>query len=527
MTAQQAVSAEGLQKHIRTLASDEFEGRLPGTRGERLTLQYLEDACTGLGLLPGGANGSWLQSVPLVSVTTQPGIEFRLSSADYTLEPKHAEEYVAWTTRYTAGVRIQDSELLFVGYGVHAPEYDWDDFKDVDVRGKTLLVLVNDPPIADADHPEQLDPSVFGGKAMTYYGRWTYKLEEAARRGAAGCILIHETEAAGYPWEVVENSWTGELFDLVRANRNMHRCAFEAWITQEVATKVFRLAREDFETAKRMALQPNFQPIPLGIKASVSLQNRLEEFRSHNFIAKLEGSDPQLKSEYVLYTAHWDHLGQDPNLSGDSIYNGAVDNASGTAGILEVARAFCHLPIPPKRSILFMAVTAEEKGLLGSQFYAENPLYPLSGTVAVLNLDGMNVHGYTSDIVQIGIGHSTLDDVAQWAAGFQGRFVAADPTPEKGFFYRSDHFSLMQQGVPALYVKGGTVFPGRTTEWSRQRLADYVRDRYHKPADEFDPSWDLSGMVADVQFMFLAGWQIAEADQRPIWMETSEFAARR
>src|SRR6202163_4516159 len=430
--ALRSFSADRLLGHIRTLSSDEFEGRGPGSKGEQLTIKYLEDQYRSSGLEPGNPDGTYLQSVPLVGITPDKSMKLTLTGHGRTLEPKFQDDYVAWSKRVTDSSSI-DADLVFVGYGVQAPEFQWDDFKGVDVKGKVIVELINDPPVPDPSDPAKLDPKTFGGSAMTYYGRWTYKFEKAAQLGAAGCVIIHQTDRAGYPWEVVRNSWSGTQFDLAAPDKNMGRLAVESWITSDFAAKLFRAAGQDLDKLTKAAARRDFKPVPLGVHAKLTIHNALQTIDSHNVIAKITGSDPQLKNSYVIYTAHWDHFGIGPEVNGDKIYHGAVDNASGSSALLGMARAYKALARPPRRTILFLSVTCEEQGLLGSQYYAEHPLYPLAHSALDINMDDMNVHGRTRDIVQIGRGVSTLDDVVEAVAQEQGRVVKLDPEPEKGF----------------------------------------------------------------------------------------------
>jgi Zn-dependent M28 family amino/carboxypeptidase len=520
------MTADSLAAHIKRLASDEFEGRAPGTRGERLTITYLAEEFKRLGLAPGNPDGTYFQRVPLVGSTVDPSVElvFRAGPSKRTL--RFGDDFVAWTRRVTETSAI-DAEMVFVGYGVTAPEFNWDDFKDVDVKGKVIVMLINDPPVPNPRDPTTLDEKTFGGKAMTYYGRWTYKFESAADRGAAGALIIHETEPAGYPWEVVRGSWSGEQFDLVTADKNMSRCAAEGWITWDQARALFQMAGKDLQTLKKAAVSRDFRPVPLGVRASLTLRKKLRTIDSTNVIARRDGSDPQHRTEYVVFMAHWDHLGIGPEVKGDRIYNGALDNASGTAALLEIAKAFSQLRPAPKRSLLFLAVTAEEKGLLGSAYYAQNPLYPLEKTLAVINMDGLNVYGRTRDITIIGLGNSTLDDLVKTVAAEQGRTVRPDPEPEKGFFYRSDHFSFAKRGVPALFTDSGIEYIGRPEGWGLAMRARYTAERYHKPQDEFDPSWDLSGAIEDLRLLSKVGYLVATGDRWPQWNPGTEFKAVR
>jgi Zn-dependent M28 family amino/carboxypeptidase len=424
-------------------------------------------------------------------------------------------------------VSIDNSELVFVGYGVVAPEYNWDDYKGIDVKGKTLVMLVNDPPVADPANASGLDPKMFGGRAMTYYGRWTYKFEIASEKGAAAAFIIHETGPAGYPFDVVQGSWTGEQFDLVAPDKNMGRVAIQGWVSLEQGRNILKMGGQDFEALKKQAATREFKPVPLGVTASMTLANKLRTIDSQNVVAKLEGRDAQLKNEYVVYTAHWDHLGMGEAVNGDRIYNGAVDNASGTGGVIEIARAFTKLPQPPRRSILFLAVTAEEQGLLGSQYYGMQPIYPLEKTAAVINLDGLNVHGRTRDLTIVGLGASELDKYVQDAAGEQGRVIRPDAEPEKGFYYRSDHFNFAKQGVPALDPDEGVEFIGKPSDFGQKVRAQYTERDYHKPSDIVRPDWDLSGAREDLKVFFAVGYRVAEADRFPEWSAGNEFKAKR
>ena len=525
-TALRSFSADRLLGHIRILSSDEFEGRGPGSKGEQLTIKYLEDQYRSSGLEPGNPDGTYLQSVPLVGITPDKGMKLTLTGHGRTLEPKFQDDYVAWSKRVTDTSSI-DADLVFVGYGVEAPEFQWDDFKGVDVKGKVIVVLINDPPVPDPSDPAKLDPKTFGGTAMTYYGRWTYKFEKAAQMGAAGCIIIHQTERAGYPWEVVRNSWSATQFDLATPDKNMGRLAVESWITSDFATQLFRLAGQDLDKLMQAAARRDFKPVALGLHEKLTIHNSLQTIDSHNVIAKITGSDPQLKNTYVIYTAHWDHFGIGPEVNGDKIYHGAVDNASGSAALLEMARAYKQLPTPASRTILFLSVTGEEQGLLGSQYYAEHPLYPLAHTAADINMDGMNVHGLTRDIVQIGRGASTLDEIIEAVAKEQGRVVKTDPEPEKGFYYRSDHFEFAKRGVPAFDPDEGVDFIGKPAGWGLEARRKYTAENYHKPSDTIKPDWDLSGAVQDCQLFFLVGYRIANDSRMPEWKPGAEFKAIR
>lgn len=520
-----SIDAGTLLEHIKILASDEFEGRAPGTRGEELTVNYLIEQFQKLGLKPGNPDGTYVQKAPLAGITSKASGEFISQGRRIPLSP--LKDFVGVTRRYTESVEVRDSGVVFVGYGVVAPEYGWDDYKDVDVRGKTIIMLINDPAVPDPNDPTRLDETMFRGRAMTYYGRWTYKYEIATQKGAAAAVIIHETGPAGYPFEVVTGSWGRENFDIVTPDRNMSRVPVESWISLDKAKEVLKAAGQDFDQLKQAAVRKDFRPVPLGLRANFRIRNTLREVESRNVIAKLEGSDPSLREEYVIYTAHWDHLGKDETLEGDQIFNGAHDNATGTAGLLELAKAFSKLDPAPKRSILFLAVTAEEQGLLGAKFYAANPLYPLERTLANINMDGLNTWGRTRDVIVIGLGNSTLDDVLAEAAKAQGRVLKPDAEPEKGFYYRSDHFEFAKQGVPALYTDNGTDYLGKPQEWAMRKREEYTKNDYHKPSDEVRDDWDLSGAVEDLRLLFEVGFRVAQARKWPEWKEGAEFKAKR
>jgi len=516
-----AIDLDALLAHTKTLSSDEFEGRAPGTKGEELAVTYLADQFKKVGLKPGNTDGTYFQSVPLVGITPTPApLVFKKGAQQQTLKWK--DDVVAWTKHVAPSASLENSELVFVGYGVVAPEFNWDDYKGTDLKGKTLVMLVNDPPVPDPNNPSELDAKTFGGNAMTYYGRWTYKYEIGAQKGAAGVLIVHETGPAGYGFNVIQGK-TGEQFDLVTPDKNMGRAAIEGWITLDQTKALLQSAGQDFDALKAQAATREFKPVPLGVTASMTIKNSLRTIASRNVVAKLEGSDPKLKDEYVVYTAHWDHFGK----TADGIFHGAEDDALGCAALIEVGRAFTKLPTPPRRSILFLAVTAEEQGLLGSQYYAVTPIYPLAKTVADINMDSWNTHGRTKDLTLVGFGASDLDDYARDAAAEQGRVVHGDAEPEKGFFYRSDHFNFAKQGVPALDPEGGVEYIGKPPDYGKQVRDEWTERRYHTPKDVVYPDWDLSGINEDLKVYFAVGYRVAQADKLPEWKPGNEFKAKR
>jgi Zn-dependent M28 family amino/carboxypeptidase len=512
------IDASLLLRHIEVLSSDQYGGRLPGTRGEELSVTYIADQFRKVGLKPGNKDGTFFQQVPLVGITPDASMQLTLRKGNVTEPLKYLDDFVAWTRREVTSTGIEGSQIVFAGYGVEAPEFGWDDFKGADVKGKTLVMLVNDPPVPDPKDPKKLDPRVFGGEAMTYYGRWTYKYDIGAQKGAAGVILVHENGPAGYPWSVVRG-FAGERFELVSPDKNRTKASVEGWITIDTARRLFAMAGKDFDVLKREALSRNFRPVSLDTTASISLNNKLRRVNSRNVLGRLEGSDPVLKEECLVYTAHWDHLGTGP----EGIYHGAVDNASGVAGLIEIARAFTRLAQAPKRSLLFAAVTAEEQGLLGSEYYVAHPVYPLAKTLADINMDSLNVHGKTRDITIIGLGKSDLDDYARKVATLQGRSLRADAEPGKGFYYRSDHFEFAKEGVPALDPQGGIEFEGKPPDYGQKLRAAFTQRDYHKPSDVVRPDWDLSGAVQDLQFLWMVGYDVAQAPGFPQWKPGAEF----
>ena len=519
-----SITSESMLAHIRTLASDAFEGRAPGTPGEDSTVAYLTAQFKSLGLAPGNPDGSYVQNVELIGYTGTSTAELRVSNRPVTMRPNL--DFIAVSRHDKPNVDVVNSEVVFVGYGVEAPEYGWNDYKDVDVRGKTVLIMVGDPPVKDAMDSTRLDSTMFRGKAMTYYGRWTYKYEKASEKGAAAAIIIHQTGPAGYPWEVVSGSWGAENFDIPSASASS-RVPVEGWMTEAKAREIFQASGRDFDGVVEYATTKTFDPLPIFASASWHVKNTIRRVQSRNVLAKLEGSDSTLKNEHVVYSAHWDHFGKNASLKGDQILNGALDNASGVAQMLEVAKAFTKLPTPPRRSVLFIALTGEEAGLLGAKYYATHPLYPLEKTLANINIDGVNQWGKTSDVVVIGLGNSTLDDVLDSVVTASGRTIVPDPESEKGFFYRSDHFEFAKEGVPALYADAGVNYVGKPEGYGIQKRNEYTTNDYHKPTDEVKPDWDLSGAVEDGQMLFEVGYRVAQATKWPEWKPGTEFKAKR
>lgn len=518
-TEAQRIAAE-LHEHIRVLASDEFGGRAPATPGEVLTTDYLQAQFRALGLQPGNGD-SYLQEVPVTEITADSNVVLSLRGSDYYRDLRYAEDMVVSTYQELENTGIVDSELVFVGYGIVAPERNWNDYANVDVAGKTVVILVNDPGYATQD------PAIFNGNTMTWYGRWPYKYEEAARQGAAGAIIIHETGAAAYGWDVVRNSWTGPQIVLTDANGHADQSPVIGWITQESARDLFDGAGLDFDALVSAAAQPGFQAVPIGdIRATANLTNVIRRSVSNNVVAVLPGSErPQ---ETILYSAHWDHLGINPELPGDNIYNGANDNATGVAALLSLGRKFTEHPQPPQRSIVFLAVTAEESGLLGSEWYAENPLFPVETTVANINMDALGTNDPMKDVVVVGYGNSELEDYLRDAVALQeGRYVEAEQHPERGYYYRSDHLNFARQGIPALYAKSGedSVIGGR--ERGAAQAQDYTDNRYHAPGDEYDAAWDLTGVAQDIELYFSIGHRLSQESSWPNWYEGNEFKAIR
>ncbi len=512
-----AISVDNYRNHLAILSSDKFEGRLPATRGEELTIAYLADQFGRTGISPAN-DGAWFQEVPLVQIQPSFPDPLIVHTPDGDQELQLEGDYVAFSGDIVEEVALDKSDLVFAGYGVVAPEYNWDDYAGLDVSGKTVLVLVNDPGYATQD------TALFNGNAMTYYGRYPYKYEEGGRQGAAAVFVIHETGPAGYPWEVIGSN-VRATYSTLESTGDEPTVLVEGWIKSEAVKRLLADAGHDFDNLKQTASSGNFTGVSLGRSVSLTIRNEISRSLSHNVAAILPGSERP--EEVVVYMAHWDHLGLNPALEGDQIFNGALDNASGTAGLLVLARAFATLDARPKRSILFLAVTAEEQGLLGSYYYCSSPLYPLEKTVAAINLDGMNLLGPMNDITLIGYGNSELDSYFTEAAAHQGRAVRPDTSPEKGYFYRSDQFSFAKRGVPSIFISGGQDHVEHGVEWTREQEEIYITQHYHDPSDEYDPGWDLEGAVDDLKLVFDVGQKLANEARFPEWKAGNEFKALR
>ena len=517
-----SASAVDISRRIERLASDEFEGRAPSTPGGQAASQYIADEMAAAGLSPMGENGTFFQPVELTASRVDPNsstLSIGRNGAE-VVDGSTTENVVFWTKRLEKNISVTNSELVFVGYGVNAPEYGWNDYEGLDVKGKTVVMLVNDPGFATKND------ALFKGNSMTYYGRWTYKYEEAARQGAEAVLVIHETKPASYGWDVVSGSWTGEQYDLVRPDRGASRSAIEGWITYTQAEQMFAKVGLDLTKMKSDAAVKGFKPVPApALKLSATLNQSIKTTTSRNVAGVLKGkTNPD---EYVLYMAHWDHLGMSEDVEGDDkIYNGAVDNATGTASIIEVAEAMAERGAP-NRSVIFVAVTAEESGLLGSAYYGEKPLVPLAQTVGGINIDAMLPVGQTKDMIVIGFGASELEDLLKRQLEKRAMYVVPDHKPEAGFFYRSDHISLAKLGVPMLYTKPGNNHVTNGMTYGETFAEDYTDIRYHKPADEYDNSWDLSGIVQATNIMLDMGYDLANSDQWPNWYEGTEFRGLR
>jgi Zn-dependent M28 family amino/carboxypeptidase len=520
--AAQEITKDSLQAPIRYLADDLLEGRGPASRGDKLAQLYLATALQGLGFAPGAGNGGYIQPVPVVGITSEvpKTWDFRSGKGGDKLTLKFWDQFIAASGVQKEASVLEGAEIVFVGYGIQAPEYKWDDYKGMDLKGKVLLMMNNDP---------EQDPELFAGKRRLYYGRWDYKYESAARQGAAGAIIIHTTPSAGYGWQVIQTSWTGEQFELPDdPSDGKPRVQVAAWTTEDAARQIAKLGGFDLDALRKQAESRDFKPVPLGVTTSLALANKLEKAETANVAGLLPGSDPKLKDEVVIYSAHHDHLGiGEPDKTGDKIYNGARDNGSGVAQVLAIATAYAALPRPPKRSILFLFVAAEEQGLLGSEYYAKHPTFPPGKIAANLNFDEATILGRTTDLTYIGLGKSSLDQVVKDIAAQQGRTVVGDQFPEKGSFYRSDQFNFAKIGVPAIYLKPGTHLRGKPDAEGKEKLEAWEAAHYHQPSDQMTPDWSFDGMIEDARLGFLAGLKIADDPKLPAWTPGDEFEAAR
>ena len=514
-----AITAEDFAAYVQHLASDEFEGRKPGTIGERTTTTWLIEQFQSMGLQP-GAGDSYLQNVPAIETTLLDGDQVALdvTAGGKAEKYKFRDDMIIGTLQGRSDVTVADSDIVFAGYGVVAPEYQWNDYAGLDVKGKTVVVLINDPGFGNGDE------TLFKGKAMTYYGRWTYKFEEAARQGAAACLIVHDTEGVGYGWPVVLNSWTGPQFSLPPSDDTAPHLAAAGWLTADAARRLFAAAGADFAGLRKAADLRGFKSSALSAKLSVAFRSQIRNVLSTNVLALLPGS--QRADEVVVYSAHWDHFGRDPSLKGDQIYNGAVDNGTGVAALLEIADAFAHQQPAPRRSLLFLATTLEEAGLLGSRYYTLHPVRPLAKTVADINMDELIPWGRTRDMAVMGLGQSQLDDYLRDALK-PARTITADEEPEKGFFYRSDQLNFARAGVPVLFARGGFDKLDGGKAAGKAAYDSFTANRYHKTADEYDPNWDLAGVIEDVQALHAVGKRLAGESTFPQWSADSEFHAAR
>ncbi|HEX5789249.1 MAG TPA: M28 family peptidase [Woeseiaceae bacterium] len=512
-----AITADYMRDIIVEISSDAYEGREPGSAGDVKARNYLVEEMAALGLEPAAADGSWEQTFELVGVEATQPETWTFTKDGQTLALDQWEEFIVSSGVQTERAAVEDAELVFVGYGIQAPEYDWDDFKGADLDGKVLVIMNNDP---------DWDENLFAGETRLWYGRWDYKYISAAAQGAAGAIIIHTQPSSGYPFQVVQTSWTGEQFELPAGDEP--RMPVKAWVTEDAARELITIAGFDLDELRERAYNRDFEPVPLGITTSIAMDVAIERVETANVLGVIPGSDPQLADEAVIYTAHHDHLGiGTPNDEGDTIYNGAMDNASGVAQVLAIAKAIQALPEAPRRSILVALVGAEEQGLLGSKYYAANPTFPPGKIAANLNYDGGNIWGHTHDVTFIGLGKSSIDQIVEMVAREQGRVVKPDQFADRGYFYRSDQFSFAKIGVPAMYLDTGTDFVDRPADWGRQQVDRYTDVHYHQPSDEFDDSWNFDGMLEDARLGYWTGLAIANADELPTWTPGDEFEAAR
>jgi len=511
------ISDEYMRSIIVEISDDSYEGRGPGSRGDEKARTWLAQQLEAIGLEPGGENGSWDQPFDLIGISASQPDTWTFGGHGKSMNLQQWDQFIVGSGVQQERVDVSDAELVFVGYGIQAPEYDWDDYKGVDLSGKILVMMNNDP---------DWDPELFGGETRLWYGRWDYKYLSAAKQGAVGAIIIHTPHSAGYPFQVVQTSWTGEQFELPAGDEPRNQ--INAWLTEDAARELIAMSGHDLDALREAAFNRDFEPVPLGIKTSIGMDVALSRVQSGNVLALLPGSDPELKDEVVIYTAHHDHLGiGTPNDEGDVIYNGAMDNSSGVAQVMAIAKAIKSLPQAPRRSILVALVGAEEQGLLGSQWYAQNPTFSPGKIAANLNYDGGNIWGHTHDVTYIGFGKSTISELVTMVAAEQGRVTKPDQFADKGYFYRSDQFNFAKIGVPAMYLHTGTDFVDRPPEWGREQRNHYTEVNYHQPSDEYDPNWNFEGMVSDAALGFWVGLAVANADEMPTWNAGDEFEAAR
>jgi Zn-dependent M28 family amino/carboxypeptidase len=511
------IDAAGLRAAVVELSGDAFEGRGPGSPGDLRTRTYLAGRLEAMGYEPAGPGGAWEQPFPIIGMNTKLPDHWEFRTAGQIVALKFWDQYIAASGRQEGKGGFSDAEVVFVGYGIEAPEENWNDFKDVDLKGKILLMLNNDP---------DWDPDLFAGSKRLYYGRWTYKYESAAAQGAVGAIIVHTDPSAGYPWQVVQTSWTGEQFELPAGEEA--RLDLAAWITEDAARQLCALAGQNYDELEQAARAREFRPVPLGIRSSLAWSVELTHKETANVVARLPGSDARLAAEHVVFTAHHDHLGiGEPDATGDTIYNGAVDNASGVAQVLAIAGAFAALQPRPARSILILPVAAEEQGLLGSRWYAMHPTMAEGHLAANINIDGGNIFGRTEDVAIVGMGKSDLEKLLSEAALLQGRHTVNELSPDKGYYYRSDQLNFAKIGVPALYFKSGQNYRGRPDGWGKQQEDEWRSTRYHQPSDEMTEDWNFDGMVEDARLAFWVGWAVASASTLPAWNPGDEFEAAR
>ncbi|MBN2329958.1 MAG: M28 family peptidase [Candidatus Omnitrophica bacterium] len=510
------ITEDGIRQHVKYLASDALEGRGVGSKGEQLAVDYIAEQFKSMGLKPGTLDGSYFQKVPMIGLTADPSMFLQFHCDSLTVLGRYGVDYIANSTWQTPQINLSNKELVFVGYGIQAPEFGWDDYKGADLRGKILLFMNNDP--------DQGDPEFFGGKARLYYGRWTYKYEMAAKMGADGAIIIHTTPSAGYPWQVVQSSWMGERLHLLLSEP---RTKMEAWVTEDKIRRILMIQNIKLDDLYAAAEKPDFRPVELGVTVSIKINTAMRELEGANVLGLLPGKDPQKKNEAVIVTAHHDHLGKGKPIDGDDIYNGALDNASGVAMMMAVAKACVSMPTAPDRSMLFLSVTAEEAGLLGSSYYSIFPTFLPASIAAAFNIDGVNIWGKTKDITVLGWGKTTMDPIICALADLQGRVVRPDQMSEQGLFYRSDHFSFAKIGVPSLMFDAGFDFVGKPEGWGKKQIDEYIEKRYHQPSDEYDPGWNLEGAIEDAKLIFQALWQVAYQNEMPQWIPGDEFESIR